>query len=71
MARMIAAHTKHGDHSAAKPAQRRHIRTAVVRVRLLCAAHRVQAYLPPALATHPVPMPCTVRNSAGRQACGA
>jgi len=53
MARMIAALTKHGKHGAAGAPQRaeqRHIRTLVVRYRLMAAATRLQAYLPPEMA---------------------
>jgi hypothetical protein len=53
MARMIAALTKHGMHGAAGAPQRaeqRHIRTLLVRYRLVAAASRLQAYLPPEMA---------------------
>ena len=53
MARMIAALTKHGRHGAAGAPQRveqRHRRTLIVRSRLLAAATRLQAYLPPEMA---------------------
>jgi hypothetical protein len=50
MARMIAARTTHGDYGAATQARQRYVRTLVVRSRLLCAARRLWACLPPEMA---------------------
>jgi hypothetical protein len=50
MARMIAAHTTHGDCGAAKRAIQRDVRTLATRTRLFCAAVRLRAYLPAEMA---------------------
>jgi hypothetical protein len=50
MARMIAAHTTHGLCSAPKRAEKRYIRTLIVRSRLTCTATPLLAHLPPEMA---------------------
>jgi thioester reductase-like protein len=44
---LAAARTKHGDHGAARRAMHRDQRSVIVRCRLLAAAYRLGAYLPP------------------------
>jgi len=46
----IAAHTKHGNYTAAKRAEQRSIRTLIVRLRLMAAARGLLAYLPAEMA---------------------
>lgn len=65
MARMAAAHTTHGRYSAggaAERADRLYMRTMVARSRLLFAATRHQAHLPPAMATRLDDDPAELRS---------
>jgi len=55
--RLAAAHTTCGTYSAAKWARDRELRVIARRIRLYCAAGRVRAYLPPALAARLDTMP--------------
>ena len=63
-ARMAAAHTTHGRFAAcgaAERAERRYMRTMVVRTRLLAEALRLRAFLPPAMAALLDPVPAALR----------
>jgi hypothetical protein len=75
-ARTIAAHTTHGQSTAAKRAVQRYVSTLAARMRLLGAALRLRAHLPAELKApdHPTqvafsrnadPMPCNLRNRGG------
>jgi hypothetical protein len=64
MARMAAAHTTHGRFAAcgaAERAERRYMRTMVVRTRLLAEALRLRAFLPPGTAALLEPVPAVLR----------
>jgi hypothetical protein len=64
MARMAAAHTTHGRFAAcgaAERAERRYMRTMVVRTRLLAEALRLRAFLPPGMTALLDPVPAALR----------
>src|SRR5271165_2683832 len=56
-ARMIAAHTTHGNATAAKRATQRYVRALAARARLLGALLRLRAYLPAEMAARLTPVP--------------
>ncbi len=49
-AKLAALHTTHGNHTAAKRAEQRYVRTLIVRNSLLCAARKLMRWLPPDMA---------------------
>ncbi len=60
-ARAVAAHMTHGKSTAAKRAMQRYVRTLAARMRLVCAAMRMRAYLPADIAARLVRGPAELR----------